>query len=68
MSENSDALIMVVSEETGAISLAYDSRIYYDLSTIEVQRKLKEFLSRESKSPDTEQKETAGAQVKETQK
>ncbi|MDR0731779.1 MAG: diadenylate cyclase CdaA [Treponema sp.] len=46
MSEQSDAVILVVSEETGAISLAVDSRIYYDLSTLEVTRKLKEFLDR----------------------
>ncbi|MDR2135198.1 MAG: diadenylate cyclase CdaA [Treponema sp.] len=46
MSEQSDAVILVVSEETGAISLAVDSKIYYDLSTLEVTRKLKEFLDR----------------------
>lgn len=31
MSEQSDAVILVVSEETGAISLAYDSQLHYDL-------------------------------------
>jgi diadenylate cyclase len=46
MSEQSDAVILVVSEETGAISLAFDSKIYYDLSTLEVTRKLKELLDR----------------------
>jgi diadenylate cyclase len=46
MSEQSDAVILVVSEETGAISLAYDSKLYYDLSPIEVQRKLRELLHR----------------------
>jgi diadenylate cyclase len=46
MSEQSDAVILVISEETGAISLAVDSKIYYDLSTLEVTRKLKEFLDR----------------------
>jgi diadenylate cyclase len=44
MSEESDAVILVVSEETGAISLAFDTKLYYDLSPIEAQRKLKEFL------------------------
>jgi diadenylate cyclase len=47
MSEQSDAVVLVVSEETGAISLAYDAKLYYDLSPIEVQRKLKELLDRE---------------------
>jgi diadenylate cyclase len=46
MSEESDAVVLVVSEETGAISLAFDSKIYYDLSTLEVTRKLKELLDR----------------------
>jgi diadenylate cyclase len=46
MSEQSDAVILVVSEETGAISLAFDSKIYYDLSSLEVTRRLKELLDR----------------------
>jgi diadenylate cyclase len=46
MSEQSDAVILVVSEETGAISLAYDAKLYYDLSPIEVTRKLKDLLDR----------------------
>ena len=49
MSEQSDAVVLVVSEETGAISLAYDTRLYYDLSPIEVTRKLKELLDRGSR-------------------
>ncbi|MDR0759866.1 MAG: diadenylate cyclase CdaA [Treponema sp.] len=46
MSEQSDAVILVVSEETGAISLAYDGKLYYDLSPIEATRKLRELLDR----------------------
>ena len=46
MTEQSDAVVLVVSEETGAISLTVDGKIYYDLSTIEVTRKLKELLDR----------------------
>jgi len=46
MSEHSDAVILVVSEETGAISLAYESKLYYDLSPLEIQRKLKDLLDR----------------------
>ncbi|MDR0584103.1 MAG: diadenylate cyclase CdaA [Treponema sp.] len=49
MSEQSDAVILVVSEETGAISLAYDMKLYYDLSPIEVTRKLKELFDRGSR-------------------
>jgi diadenylate cyclase len=46
MSEQSDAVILVVSEESGALSLAYDSKLFYDLTAIEVTRKLKELLDR----------------------
>jgi diadenylate cyclase len=46
MSEQSDAVVLIVSEETGAISLAYESKLYYDLSPLEVQRRLKELLDR----------------------
>jgi diadenylate cyclase len=49
MTEQSDAVVLVVSEETGAISLAYDAKLYYDLSSIEVSRKLKELLDRGSR-------------------
>jgi diadenylate cyclase len=49
MAEQSDSVVLVVSEETGAISLAYDSKLYYDLSPVEVARKLKELLDKESR-------------------
>jgi diadenylate cyclase len=58
-SEQSDAVILVVSEETGAISLAFDSKIYYDLSTLEVTRYLKELLDRGTR------REARGASVSE---
>jgi diadenylate cyclase len=49
MSEQSDAVVLIVSEETGAISIAFDSKLYYDLSTIEITRKLRELLDRGSR-------------------
>jgi diadenylate cyclase len=49
MSEESDAVILVVSEETGAMSLAFDSKIYYDLSALEISRRLKDLLDRNSR-------------------
>ncbi|MDR0389844.1 MAG: diadenylate cyclase CdaA [Spirochaetaceae bacterium] len=58
MSEQTDAVILVVSEETGAISLAYDAKLYYDLSPLEVQRKLREILDQDSRGGESEQ-ETA---------
>ena len=49
MAEQSDAVVLVVSEESGALSLSYDARLYYNLSTAEVARKLMELLDRESR-------------------
>ncbi|GMO24964.1 MAG: diadenylate cyclase CdaA [Termitinemataceae bacterium] len=46
MSENSDAVVLVVSEETGAISIAYEGKIYYDLKPEEIQNKLHDLLDR----------------------
>jgi diadenylate cyclase len=46
MAEQSDAVVLIVSEESGAISLAYDAKLYYDLSVIEVTRKLIELLDK----------------------
>ena len=31
LSEETDSIVLVVSEETGAISLAFDSKLHYDL-------------------------------------
>lgn len=45
LSEESDALIVVASEETGALSLAYDSRLHYDLTISEMRYQLKKLLN-----------------------
>ncbi|MDR1220764.1 MAG: diadenylate cyclase CdaA [Treponema sp.] len=50
MSEQSDAVILVVSEETGAISLAFDGKLYYDLSPAESTRKLQDLLEHGKRS------------------
>ncbi|MCL2804593.1 MAG: diadenylate cyclase CdaA [Treponema sp.] len=55
MAEQSDAVTLIVSEETGAISLAYDAKLYYDLSSAEVTRKLMELLDKGSRK-EAEQK------------
>lgn len=44
LSEEADAIVLVVSEETGAISLAYDSKLYYNLAPRVVHRRLQELL------------------------
>jgi diadenylate cyclase len=45
LAEETDAAVLVVSEETGAISLAYESNLYYDLSAREVKARLRELLN-----------------------
>jgi len=44
LSEVSDAVVLVVSEETGALSLAYDSHLHYDLSVKEITKVLENLL------------------------
>ena len=45
ITEQSDAIVLVVSEETGALSLAYDSNLYYDLSRKEIIERLERLLN-----------------------
>ena len=42
--EESDAVVLVVSEESGAISLAHDGNLYYNLGTAEARRRLADLL------------------------
>ena len=48
ISEASDSFTIIVSEETGAISLAYDGDLKYGCDTAEITRKLKELLLEEN--------------------
>ncbi|NLM01470.1 MAG: TIGR00159 family protein [Treponema sp.] len=44
LSEETDAVILIVSEESGAISLAYDSQLHYDLTLDETTKTLETLL------------------------
>lgn len=44
ISENSDAVALVVSEETGHLSLAYQGKMYYNMGAENIQKKLFEIL------------------------
>lgn len=44
LAEETDAVVLIVSEESGAISLAYDSKLYYDLTPAEITRLLEDLL------------------------
>jgi diadenylate cyclase len=45
LTEETDAVVLVVSEESGAMSLAYEGNLLYDLPVRELSRRLKELLS-----------------------
>ncbi len=45
LAEETDAVVLVVSEETGAVSLAYESNLYYDVAAREVKNRLREKLN-----------------------
>lgn len=55
LAEESDAVILVVSEETGAISLAYNANIYYDLSSETIKKTLLKLLSYRDVLPEERQ-------------
>ena len=44
ITEASDAIVLIVSEETGAISLAYDARLYYNLGLAVLRKRLGQLL------------------------
>ena len=54
MTEQSDAAVLVVSEETGAMSLAYDAQLYYDLSSDEILQKLRALLDKYTRADNME--------------
>ncbi|MBN1646575.1 MAG: diadenylate cyclase CdaA [Spirochaetales bacterium] len=45
LAEETDAVIVVISEETGALSVAYDANLYYDLSADELTKILRKLLN-----------------------
>lgn len=45
LAEETDAVILIVSEENGAISLSYDANLLYDLSIQEISDRLKMLLN-----------------------
>ncbi|MBD2766983.1 TIGR00159 family protein [Hymenobacter sp. BT664] len=58
LSEITDAVVLVVSEETGAMSLVYQGEVYRDLSTAELRARLNEWLLRGETQPKSMSPET----------
>ena len=44
LAEETDAVVLIVSEETGAVSLAYDANLFYNLRIEDIRRRLAELL------------------------
>ena len=58
MSEATDTLILIVSEETGQMSIARNGKIDTNLSALEVRKRLNRYLSEEEVAPaESEKKE-----------
>ncbi len=60
IAEDTDSVTLVVSEETGALSLSYDSNLYYDLGTKEINRRLTRLLN--FPDEDSDEIEEAGSE------
>lgn len=58
LAETTDAIVLVVSEEAGTMSLAYEGNLYYDLSARELKRTLTKLLDLKE---ETDQEETSEA-------
>jgi DNA integrity scanning protein DisA with diadenylate cyclase activity len=44
LTEVTDAVVLIVSEETGSVSIAYNGEIYYNLNKSEIRGKLRSFI------------------------
>lgn len=59
MSEATDTILLIVSEETGQLSVARNGTIYHNLSNQEIRVKINEYLREETKKKPKEEKKTA---------
>lgn len=60
MSETTDTIILIVSEETGQLSVARNGTIYHNLSNQEIRSKINDYLTEEKKKKPKEEKKSAG--------
>ncbi len=50
IAEETDAVVLIVSEETGYMSLAYDSKLYYNLDSADIATELEYLLNIKTKT------------------
>ena len=55
ISEDTDAVTLVVSEETGALSISYDANLYYDLPPGKISRMLNSLLNYEDEAEEEDE-------------
>ena len=60
MAEESDAVVLIVSEETGAISMTYNANLYYDLDPNTIKRMLLALFSYHDITPEELLQEASG--------
>ncbi len=63
MSEATDTIILIVSEETGQISVARNGTIYHNLSNQEIRSKVREYLTEETKKKDKKAEKATDEEV-----
>ena len=69
MSETTDTLVMVVSEETGSFSIAKNGKLSYNISAQEMREKIVDYLNdnrQEYWLEDEDKKNVAGTELKQT--
>ncbi|MFT6036071.1 MAG: diadenylate cyclase, partial [Marivirga sp.] len=62
MSETTDTIILVVSEETGQLSLARNGTIFHNLSNQEIRAKIKDYLMEDEKKKEKTKGEQSEAE------
>ena len=61
MSETTDTLVLVVSEETGQLSIAFNGKIMHNLSPQEIRKKIYEYLLAEKEQEEVAPKESSSS-------
>jgi diadenylate cyclase len=62
MAEDTDAVVLSVSEESGALSLAYNANLYYDLVPETIKRMLVALLNYYDVTPEEIEEMTDGSE------